>query len=532
MGYANTSTNTNGLPRRGGWPAAPVVYEIYPRSFYDTTGSGEGDLRGVTEKLGYVRDLGVDAVWIAPFFLSPMGDGGYDVQDHTQVGPRFGSIDDFDRMVERAHELGLRVVIDQVLNHTSHRHAWFAHSVERRGGYDDWYVWRDPKPDGTPPNNWLSQFGPPAWTWNHRRRQYYFHQFLDCQPNLNLRSEVVRARLREQLRFWVDRGVDGFRFDAVTSYLWDESLADNPPADEEVRARVSGPDFNPYTYQNHRSDMLPGDGTEFADVLREWAGEDAWLLGEITSGNMSVELCNGLTRPGGLDAAYTTDVVARGCTPDVVAEVLRRLERPRTLAWWLSSHDQPRHVSAMGDGTTRDARFLAMLGAAMPGPWLLYQGEEIALPQPFLDFDETVDPYDRLYHPDVIGRGGARVPVPWAEGYVGFGFTSGRPWSPMRWAEGRSVAAAMADEGSVLHFYRRLVAFRAENGLGTADVAAVEARGDLLDVTTRQGDTAHRALFNFGREEARIERPEGEPLMASGPLGEALPGRTAAIWRL
>ena len=520
-------------PRRGGWSAAPVVYEVYPRSFYDTTGSGAGDLAGVTEKLGYLRDLGVEAVWIAPFFLSPLHDGGYDVQDHTQVDPRMGHLRDFDLLVERAHDLGLRVIVDQILNHTSHRHAWFGLSVERRGGYDDWYVWRDPKPDGTPPNNWLSQFGPSAWTWNHRRRQYYFHQFLDCQPNLNLRSEVVRARLREQLRFWRDRGVDGLRFDAVTSYLWDQSFADNPPATAEVAALVSGDGHNPYTYQNHHSDMLPGDGTEFAGVLREWAGEDLWLLGEITSGNMSIELCNGLVGPGGLDAAYTTDLVARGCVPAVVADVVDRLETPRSLGWWLSSHDQPRHVSAMGDGSGRDARFLAMLPAAMPGPWLIYQGEEIGLLQPFLDRDENPDPFDQLYWPDVIGRGGARVPIPWAEGYTAFGFTAGTPWLPMRWADGTSVHAALADETSVLHFYRRLIALRAEHGLGAAEIEGVEAQGPVLVVTTRQGDLRYRAVLNFGSEGVGGERPPGDPLLASGPLGDGgVPARTAAIWSL
>ena len=522
----------NGQPRRGGWSAAPVIYEVYPRSFMDTTGSGEGDLAGITSKLDYVASLGVEAIWIAPFFLSPMHDGGYDVQDHTAINPRYGTMADFDALVLRAHSLGLKVMIDQILNHTSHRHAWFANSVERRGGYDDWYIWHDPKPDGTPPNNWLSQFGPPAWTWNHRREQYYLHQFLDCQPNLNLRDEAVKATLRAQMRAWKDRGVDGFRFDAVTSYLWDESFADNPPSSPEVRERVSGPTYNPYSMQDHENDMLPGDGLEYAPIVRDWAGDDMFLLGEVTSGNQSIELAGGLCGPGALDAAYTTDLPDQGVAAATILDILRRQDTQRTVAWWLSSHDQPRPATSHGDGSPRDARFLGTLCALMPGPWLMYQGEELGLPQPYLDFDENTDPFDRMYWPDVPGREGPRVPIPWAEGYTGFGFTSGTPWLPMRWAGGASVLAQEADPGSTLAYWRRLIAARTEHGIGAADVAGATAQGDLLTVDLDAGGTPLTALVNFGAAEAPLpDWAGGAPLIASQDLDGALPARTAAIWR-
>ncbi len=522
----------NDTPLRGGWSRAPVIYEIYPRSFMDTTGSGEGDLAGVTAKLDHVASLGVEAVWIAPFFLSPMHDGGYDVQDHTAINPRYGTMADFDALVLRAHSLGLKVMIDQILNHTSHRHAWFANSVERRGGYDDWYVWRDPKPDGTPPNNWLSQFGPPAWTWNHRREQYYMHQFLDCQPNLNLRHDAVKARLREQMRLWKDRGVDGFRFDAITSYLWDERFRDNPPSTPEVRERVSGPSYNPYSMQDHEHDMLPGDGLEYAPVVREWAGDDMFLLGEVTSGNQSVELAGGLCGPGALDAAYTTDLPDQGVLPATILDILRRQDTQRTIAWWLSSHDQPRPATAHGDGSARDARFLGTLCALMPGPWMIYQGEELGLPQPYLDFEENTDPFDRAYWPDVPGREGPRVPIPWAEGYAGFGFTSGRPWLPMRWDGRASVLAQEADEGSTLHYWRRLVAARRAHGIGAADVTGARAEGDVLTVDLAAGKARLTALMNFGAADAALPGWAGAaPLLASSPVEGALPARTAAIWR-
>ena len=519
-------------PLRGGWSAAPIIYEVYPRSFLDTTGNGEGDLAGVAAKLDHVAALGAEAVWLAPFFLSPMLDGGYDVQDHTVVNPRFGTDADFDALVLKAHSLGLKVMIDQVLNHTSHRHAWFANSVERRGGYDDWYVWRDPKPDGSPPNNWLSQFGPPAWSWNHRRRQYYMHQFLDCQPNLNLRNEAVKAELRRQLRGWKDRGIDGFRLDAITSYLWDESFADNPPADADTRARIAGPEYNPYSMQDHRNDMLPGDGVAFAPVVREWAGDDVFLLGEITSGNRSVELLNGLCAPDGLDAAYTVDLTERGVTPEIVLDVLQRQEAQRSVAWWLSSHDQARAATAQGDGSARDARFLGTLCALMPGPWMIYQGEELGLPQPYLDFDENTDPFDRMYWPDVPGREGPRVPIPWAEGYVGFGFTSGRPWLPMRWEGAMSVLAQEADEGSTLHYWRRLVAARRAHGIGEADVVSAGAEGDVLTVELASGSARMTSLMNFGPMDASLPAwARGDPIVASTPTNDVLPARTAAIWR-
>ncbi|PRY93748.1 alpha-glucosidase [Hasllibacter halocynthiae] len=520
-------------PRRGKWPAAPVIYEVYPRSFFDTDGSGEGDLKGIAARMGYVADLGVDAIWIAPFFLSPMFDGGYDVQDHALVNPRFGTMADFDAVVRAAHDQGLLVMIDQVLNHTSHRHAWFAKSVEREGGYDDWYIWRDPKPDGTPPNNWLSQFGPPAWTWSHRREQYYAHQFLDCQPNLNLRNDAVKTALRAMMRGWRERGVDGFRFDAITSYMWDEGFRDNPPADPQTRRKVTGPSFNPYTMQDHVHDMMPGDGAEWGPIVRGWAGEDAYLLGEITSGNQSVELVNRLCGPNALDAAYTTDLAAGGMRPGTVRDVCERLEVPGSFLWWLSSHDQPRPASAHGDGLPRDARFLMTALALMPGPWLIYQGEELGLPQPFLDYEEDDDPLDRLYWPDGPGRQGARVPIPWAEGYVGFGFTAGTPWLTMRWGPCLSVAAQEADEGSTLAYVRRLVRFRKKAGLATARVEGMEVEGGRLAVhLAGDGGRGWIALMNFGSDTAALpEGSEGEaPVFASSVVEGNLPARTAAIW--
>lgn len=504
------------------WPKAPVIYQIYPRSFRDTTGSGTGDLNGICLKLDHAAALGADAVWVSSFYPSPFSDGGYDVADHMEVDPSLGTLDDFDRIVARTHDLGLRLIIDQVFNHTSIEAPWFKRSVAGDPKYSDYYVWADPKPDGTQPNNWLSQFGPPAWTWNHLRQQYYFHNFTADQPALNLRNEAIQNELRTIMRFWRDRGVDGFRIDAVTSLLFDPSLKDNPPATPEVREKVSGEDFVPYTYQDHVYDLLPGDGVAFVANLRDWAGEDAFLIGEVTSGNQSVELASRLADEGQMDAAYTTDLPENKASAEAYADILTRAADPGRIAWWLSSHDQPRHAGKSGDGSVQDVRFLATVLATAPGPVLIYQGEELGLIQPRLAKDAVTDPLDLLYWPDGPGREGARVPLPWTEGN-GRGFSTGRPWLPMDWPEGASVAVQHIAADSVLNFYRAALAFRRDR------------MGELrLETWSHDGETivlhypAARALLNFGT--SAVPNDLGVPDFASGEVGDTVPGRTAAVW--
>ncbi len=518
---------------RDGWPRAPVVYEIYPRSFRDSTGSGEGDLNGITAGLDHVARLGVDAIWLAPFYASPMTDGGYDITDHRAVDPRFGTIDDFDRLVRRAHDLGLLVMVDQVLAHTSMWHPWFRAALAGDAAMARRYVWRDPKPDGTAPNNWMSFFGPPAWTWDHRREQYYHHQFLACQPALNLRNPEVQAEHAKTMAFWRDRGVDGFRCDAVSCYLYDESLRDNPAASPEVRARVTGPSFNPYTYQDHSYDMLPGDGGAFMEVVRGWAGPDMWLLGECNSGNQSIELALAFTEKGRLNASYTTDLQEQCRSLDTILDVLGRIDGQHArVPWWLSSHDQPRHGTAMGDGSDASARFHALLLGCLPGPLILYQGEELGLPQPKLTHDETTDPFDLLYWPDPPGREGPRVPIPWADRGPGFGFTDGTPWLPMRWEPRRSIAVQDAASDSVLAFYRRVLDWRRSAGSGDVQGFAASRDGTTLRLDWRGGDATWLALLNFGADPVAPEAmPNAAATIASQPVDGALPASSGAVWR-
>ncbi|SFJ71321.1 alpha-amylase family glycosyl hydrolase [Jannaschia pohangensis] len=502
-------------------PKTPVIYQIYPRSFRDTTGNGIGDLDGIILGLDHAASLGADAVWMSPFYPSPWADGGYDITDHMSIHPALGTMHDFDRLVARAHDLGLKVIIDQVFNHTSTEAPWFKLSVAGDPRYSDYYLWADPKPDGTPPNNWLSQFGPPAWTWNHKRQQYYFHNFTADQPSLNLRNEDVQAELRTIMQFWRDRGVDGFRIDAVTSLLCDPEFRDNPVASPDVRDKVSGDNFVPYTRQDHVHDILPGDGIAFVANLRDWAGDDAFLIGEVTSGNQSVELSCRLTTEGRMNAAYSTDLPESGCTAESYADILTRAPDPDRIGWWLSSHDQPRHAGKAGDGSAHDAKFLALLLAVSPGPVLIYQGEELGLTQPDLPRAAVTDPLDLLYWPDGPGREGARVPIPWEEG-GNRGFTTGTPWLPMTWPEGVSTAVQHIDEGSILRFYRAAFAFR-RDGLGPVELQDWSRDGDVIRLHYPKA----AVVLNFGKDPVPIDT---RPDFASGPVETNLPGRTAAVW--
>ncbi|HWI24199.1 MAG TPA: alpha-amylase family glycosyl hydrolase, partial [Lysobacter sp.] len=268
------------------WWRGAVIYQIYPRSYLDTNGDGVGDLPGIIERLDHVASLGVDAIWVSPFFKSPMADFGYDIADYREVDPLFGTLEDVDRLLAKAHALGLKVMIDQVLSHTSVEHDWFKASRESRDGdKTDWYVWADAKPDGTPPNNWLSIFGGVAWQWEPRRGQYFLHNFLASQPDLNFHNPAVRAAQLDNVKFWLDRGVDGLRLDAINFCFHDPQLRDNPPKPAELRTgRGFSPD-NPYAFQYHWHNNTQPENLAFLEALRALMDRypDVAALGEISS---------------------------------------------------------------------------------------------------------------------------------------------------------------------------------------------------------------------------------------------------------
>jgi alpha-glucosidase len=448
------------------WWRGSVIYQIYPRSFQDSTGNGIGDLNGITRRLGHVASLGVDAIWLSPIFPSPMADMGYDVSDYTGIDPLFGTLADFDRLLDAAHGLGLKVIIDQVLSHTSDQHPWFVESRQSRDNpRDDWYVWADPLPDGTPPNNWPSVFGGPAWEWDARRRQYYLHNFLASQPDLNFHTPQVQDALIDTMRFWLDRGVDGFRLDTVNYYFHDARLRSNPP---EKRDEVL-PAVNPYDMQDHVHSKSQPENIAFLKRLRRLT--DAYpgraLVGEVGEGRRAVAVMADYTKgTDRLHMAYSFDMLG----PQFSAAHFRsKIEAFFAGApdgwpsWSFSNHDVQRHVTrwaAKGADPDAVARQAIALLTAFEGTIGIYQAEELGQTETDILWEELTDPPGFRFWPDYKGRDGCRTPMVW-DGSAAGGFTSATPWLPVKAPQlARNVAAQEAANASVLHSYRAALAFR------------------------------------------------------------------------
>ena len=451
------------------WTRGGVIYQIYPRSFMDSNGDGVGDLKGITSRLAHIAELGADAIWISPFFQSPMRDFGYDVSDYRKVDPQFGGMADFDALLSAAHSAGLKVVIDQVISHCSDRHRWFAESRSSRDNPKaDWFVWANPNPDGTPPNNWLSVFGGPAWEWDSTRRQFYLHNFLASQPDFNFHSAETRAALLEECRFWLERGVDGFRLDTVNFYYHDARLRNNPPAERAEAANL--PSVNPYGMQRHLFSKTRPENLDFiARELRPLADQyGAGLLGEIGAENDSLETLSEYTRPGRLHLAYGFDFLGgeltaahfRGC----VAEFESRAGGSWP-CWAFSNHDVARHVSrwrAEGRDADALAKLCCCLLLSLRGSACVYQGEELGLTEADIAFADLQDPYGIRFWPKFKGRDGCRTPMPWeAKANLG-GFSSApRAWLPVAPEHLRAAVDAQTERAdSVLNHYRRVLRWR------------------------------------------------------------------------
>jgi alpha-glucosidase len=503
------------------WWRGAVIYQIYPRSFQDTNEDGVGDLAGIAARLPYVADLGVDAVWISPFFRSPMKDFGYDVADYRDVDPLFGTLSDFDHLLAEAHRLGLKVMIDQVLSHTSDRHAWFAESRSSRDNpRAGWYVWADPKPDGTPPNNWLSVFGGPAWEWDSTRRQYYLHNFLVEQPDLNHHMSEVRAAILDEVRFWLERGVDGFRLDAVNFTYHSAGLEDNPPADREDDLLT--PRVNPYSYQHHVFDKNRPETLSFLEAFRALLDRypGAAALGEIGEAKRGLDLMAAYAAPGRLHMCYSFEFLTDPFSREHFETGVRRFEDAAGEGWpcWaFSNHDVVRHVSRWRNPTRdgkRFAKFCAALLLSLRGSVCLYQGEELGLPEAELSFDELRDPYGIRFWPEYKGRDGARTPFPWQANAPHAGFSDARPWLPVSPAHLRLAADRQEDDPeSVLHFIRAFLRFRrAHPALVKGGIAFLPSEGEVL-AFRREGESERLACaFNLGGEKAVWAPPRGVPL--------------------
>jgi len=313
------------------WWRGAVIYQIYPRSFQDSNNDGIGDLGGIVQRLPYIADLGVDAIWISPFFTSPMKDFGYDVSNYCDVDPMFGTLADFDAVIQTAHDLGVRVMIDLVLSHTSDQHPWFKESrVSQDNGKSDWYVWADPKPDGNPPNNWLSIFGGPAWHWEGQRQQYYLHNFLTSQPDLNFHNPDVQNALLDVARFWLDRGVDGFRLDTINFYVHDKQLRDNPPLPADQRNATIAPQVNPYNHQEHLYDKNQPENLAFLRKLRAvMTPYGAAAVGEVGDAQRGLEIMGEYTAGDDLmQMCYAFEFLANDAPSAAdITEVLEKVDR-------------------------------------------------------------------------------------------------------------------------------------------------------------------------------------------------------------
>ncbi|MEI4469701.1 alpha-glucosidase [Frigidibacter sp. MR17.24] len=504
-------------PAPDDWWKGAVIYQIYPRSYLDTTGNGIGDLRGIAEKLDHVASLGVDAIWISPFVKSPMKDFGYDVADYLAVDPLFGDLQDFRDLLERAHDRGLRVIMDQVLSHTSDQHAWFLESREGRANAKaDWYVWADPKPDGGPPNNWLSVFGGSSWQWEPRRSQYYLHNFLREQPDLNYHCPAVQQAVLDTCRFWLDMGVDGFRLDVCTFYAHDAELRDNPPNPDIPEGEAF--EFNPYSRQLHIHDIVRPETVTFLERLRalcDGYGGRA-LLGELNQSE-AVRVHREYTAVKRLQLAYGYWLLgAHHVSPGVLREVARDLGHDEDAgwpAWALDNHDFTRAITRLGAEETPDAVTVLMAAlACLRGAFCLYQGAELGLPQAELPQDRVVDPYGREFWPAYKGRDGARTPMPWTGDAPSGGFSQVEPWLPVPQAHlERSVAGQDALPGSTLNRLRRFLRWRGEQpALRQGGMEFFETSGEILGFRRILADGALTCAFNLSDAEQVLDLPAAE----------------------
>ena len=490
------------------WWQRAVFYQIYPRSFADSNHDGVGDLPGITAHLDHVADLGVDAIWLSPFFRSPMADFGYDVADYCDVDPQFGTLEDFDALLARAHALGLKVVIDQVYSHSSDRHPWFQESRrDRTNPRADWYVWADAKPDGSPPNNWQSLFGGPAWRWDSHRRQYYLHNFLAQQPDLNLHNPAVQDALLDAARFWLDRGVDGFRLDVANFYTHDRKLRDNPPAD---RADEAGPAAKPYLFQRLTHSINQPETFGFLARLRALMDGygDRMTVAEIAGDETVRQQVDYVDGPNRLHTAYSFAFLRAPFSAAYLRDGVAAFPARSATAWpsWaFSNHDVPRVVTRWGGtrvpeaGLPAFARTMLTLLLTLRGTPFLYQGEELGLPQGHVPFDRLQDPEAIAFWPEDIGRDGARTPMPWAHDRPHAGFSDAEPWLPVDPAHGPlAVDLQRQDPGSTLAFAKRLLAYRRTRpALQTGDVAFLDGPEDLLAYVRRLGSDRVLCAFNL-----------------------------------
>ncbi len=518
------------------WWREAVIYQVYPRSFMDSNGDGVGDLPGITAKLDYIAALGVDIVWISPFFTSPMRDFGYDVADYCDVDPLFGTLADFDRLVARAHQLGLKIMIDQVLSHSSDQHPWFVESRRSKSNAkSDWYVWADAQADGTPPNNWLSIFGGSAWQWDTRRCQYYLHNFLSSQPDMNFHQPAVQQAHLDNMRFWLERGVDGFRLDACIFHFHDAQLRNNPAVSAHKNAAVSK--LNPYGMQSHIYDTAQPENLAFFEKVRTLLNEfDAVSIGEIGADDALAVMAQYTADGNKLHMAYSFNLLTDEHTASHIRTQVEQFEarvKGGWASWSVGNHDVERVMTRWGGqgASPAYAKVLLAMQLALKGTPCLYQGDELALTEADLPYEVLQDPVGLTFWPEVKGRDGCRTPMPWDADLPNAGFSTGKPWLPVP-AEHASAAVTQQqqDPASVLNFSSKLIAWRKTlPQLMRGDIVFYDAPEPVLalrrDLTGLPGVIA---IVNMGAQAVSFDLPDSagyDALQGHGMSGAAANGK-------
>ncbi|NEM98525.1 alpha-amylase family glycosyl hydrolase [Pontibacter burrus] len=506
------------------WWQSGVIYQIYPRSFQDSNGDGVGDLTGIRQRLDYLQWLGVDAVWISPIYPSPMADFGYDISDYTGIYPLFGSMADFDALLQEVHERGMKMILDLVPNHTSDLHPWF---LESRSSKDnpkrDWYIWQDPTPDGSAPNNWLSVFGGSGWEWDEKTGQYYYHAFLKEQPDLNWRNPEVQQAMLDAMRFWLDKGVDGFRVDVMWHMIKDDQLRDNPPNPEYKQSMA--------TYEK----LIPAFSTDQPEVhdvvvkMRQLVDEydERVIIGEIYLPIHRLVTYYG-TDNNGAHLPFNFMLINMPWDARQIAAAVDEYEGALPDGGWpnwvLGNHDKPRIASRIGKS---QARVAAMLLLTLRGTPTLYYGDEIGMTDVAIPPDEIQDPQG-LNMPGLnLSRDPARTPMQWNDS-ENAGFTDGKPWLRLPHTYSRvNVEKEKQDPFSMLTLHRRLLELRKqEPALSTGSYVPMSADGNVLAYRREHEDTKLLIVLNLGHTTCYYEPEklhlEGEVILATIPEREGM----------
>lgn len=510
------------------WWKGAVFYQVYPRSFCDSNGDGIGDLPGITEKLEHIASLGVEGIWISPFFPSPMKDFGYDVSNFRDIDPLFGTLTDFDEMLSKAHSLGLKIIIDLVFSHTSDQHPWFQDS--RKGGtHKDWYVWADPKADGGAPNNWVSLFGGSAWEFDEGRGQYYLHNFLTEQPDLNFHNPEVQQETLDIAEFWLARGVDGLRLDVVNFYFHDQELRDNPPRDETLGSATQFEGDDPYSAQQHVYDKSRPEMYGYLKRLRALMDRypGSFTLGEIGDDHpyeLAARYTDGTEH---LHTTYNPHMMA-GTQKELTAQLIREpIEALRAAggdgwpSWAFSNHDVVRAASrwlpegnGFGHNPAQAKMLIALLGC-LRGSMFLYQGEELGLPEAQLSFEQLQDPWGKHLWPEWQGRDGCRTPMPWDQDqpHCGFSDYKAETWLPVpETHRALSVKQQMEDENSTLQFTQTFIQWRKRHDvLKHGEIEFVDMKQPHILAFYRYDETVrYLCVFNLSNSAAELSLPPGD----------------------